>query len=371
MFGKSGGHSVTPLVERSRVGEFLARGIERAGDSVADAMWERAREKKGEKQLAEGAEGLVAALRGRQANPNAPFDINAILGPNPSPRAVYGAVEGDRLGRGIGEAIHRQAMASQAETRAQQTHQARMRQADQEAESAPLRQEMLQQQVGAGDLRSQLMGQEIEHNNLRADLLKQQLKNEQQRLSGMGLGIPEGLEISGATVDAKGNISYSYRASGKDLSQTELEKLAAIQKAKADLDTLKSFYDANPEHIGGPTGSLMRWVGNLFGFMGQDEERVEADNLVAGATPGLARGVYGEVGVLTDDDVKRYSALFPQFTDTAEVRKRKFEQLYGQLTKQLDSQREMLGSAGRNVPQQATPKPTSYQRGANGRLAPQ
>ncbi len=370
MFGKTTGHQVTPLVERSRVGEFLARGIERASDSVADAMWARARERKGEEHLAEGATALAKALRSRQQNPEAPFDINAILGANPSGRAIYGAIEGDQIGRDVRSYLGRQAMASQAETRAQQSHEARMRQADQEAESAPLRQEILQQQIGAGDLRSQLMGQEIEHNQLRADLLKQQLKNEQQRLSGMGLGIPEGLEISGATVDAKGNISYSYRASGKDLSQTELEKLAAIQKAKADLDRIKAFYDSKAPGMGGPISDRLRRFGRWW-FGIQDPNQIQAENLAQGAVGNLSRGVMGEVGVLTDADREHYMQLIPAFSDKPATRKVKFDSLYEQLSEQLKISQEALLGAGRNVPQEAPPTPTTYQRGTSGRLAPQ
>ena len=40
-----------------------------------------------------------------------------------------------------------------------------------------------------------------------------------------------------------------------------------------------------------------------------------------GIVPGLARGTFGEVGVLTDTDVERYKTLLPTLTDTKDVQK--------------------------------------------------
>jgi hypothetical protein len=37
--------------------------------------------------------------------------------------------------------------------------------------------------------------------------------------------------------------------------------------------------------------------------------------------PNLARGVYGEVGVLTDNDIKNYAQTIPNLTQTEDVQK--------------------------------------------------
>lgn len=43
------------------------------------------------------------------------------------------------------------------------------------------------------------------------------------------------------------------------------------------------------------------------------------NNLLTSITPGIARGVYGEVGVLTDSDIERYKATLPNLTQPKDL----------------------------------------------------
>ena len=72
-------------------------------------------------------------------------------------------------------------------------------------------------------------------------------------------------------------------------------------------------------------------------------------NAINAATPNLARGVFREVGVLTDEDIKRYKALLPTAYDTDAVRKVKMDQLRDRITQGKKETMESLRKAGRDL----------------------
>ena len=63
---------------------------------------------------------------------------------------------------------------------------------------------------------------------------------------------------------------------------------------------------ANPNLVGPVAG---RTVGPAMGQYNALYQQLES--AITKTVPGLARGVFGEVGVLTDKDVQRYTALLP------------------------------------------------------------
>jgi hypothetical protein len=73
------------------------------------------------------------------------------------------------------------------------------------------------------------------------------------------------------------------------------------------------------------------------------------ENMVNSLVPGLARGVFGEVGVLTDKDVERYKKLIPNMRTDPKVA----QQIMEDLREKLDSTKKAnLGiweKAGYNV----------------------
>jgi hypothetical protein len=84
-------------------------------------------------------------------------------------------------------------------------------------------------------------------------------------------------------------------------------------------------------------------------MLGQNPNIAALDNAITAATPNLARGVFREVGVLTDQDVARYKQLLPAPTDTEEVRSRKTKQLRERIAQGKKQMVESLNAAGRDV----------------------
>lgn len=130
----------------------------------------------------------------------------------------------------------------------------------------------------------------------------------------------------------------------KALTQTEIQQIGALEQSGRDLDALESaFTDIGDADFGGPLAGRIRNMNPLDTNVGRIR------NLVTAATPNLARGVFREVGVLTDADVERYQKLLPNVNDTAAQRKQKF----ADLRKRLESTRkETLGNlqaSGRDV----------------------
>jgi hypothetical protein len=101
------------------------------------------------------------------------------------------------------------------------------------------------------------------------------------------------------------------------LLQAHLEKFNNIDSAEA---TLKDIQGVLSE-VGNKSGPMVGRLRQLIGGVGYDSLAIRLNNLVDSLTPGLARGVFGEVGVLTDDDVRRYKALIPNIQRDPKVAK--------------------------------------------------
>lgn len=158
----------------------------------------------------------------------------------------------------------------------------------------------------------------------------------------------------------------------KELTQTEIQKLTAVQQAELDLNEIeKNLFGKIDSKTGQPvaearfsqfsTGPIL---GRLQKFNPWAEDAKVLDQTVKGATPNLARGVFGEVGVLTEQDRKVYESLIPTYLDNPEQAKRKLEALRNKLAAQRQLSLATLESAGRDIggfkvqaPQDG-PKPT-------------
>jgi hypothetical protein len=132
----------------------------------------------------------------------------------------------------------------------------------------------------------------------------------------------------------------------KALTATEIQQLNALQQASRDLDALEQrFSSYGDADWGGPvSGRAKALVG-----MGTNPRIAEIENLVTAATPNLARGVFREVGVLTDADVERYKKLLPNANDTAEIRAKKVADLRARMKATTEETLATLKAAGRDV----------------------
>lgn len=139
----------------------------------------------------------------------------------------------------------------------------------------------------------------------------------------------------------------------KALTAEELKRLDAIRQARDNISMMRKFYglgqvpDASMQDIGGPVAG--RWS-QLFNYLGwSNPDVVRAQGLATASVPNLARGVFGEVGVLTDADVNRYMSLVPRYTDTAVQREAKLKLLEDYVNAADAGMRATYNEAGRNV----------------------
>jgi hypothetical protein len=132
---------------------------------------------------------------------------------------------------------------------------------------------------------------------------------------------------------------------GKTLTQSETQMLGALDQAEQDLGNIEKLFQKLGPDWGGPISGRVK--STLSG--GQNPNIAAVQNAITAATPNLARGVFREVGVLTDEDVKRYQALLPTAYDTDAVRKVKLDQLRERIREGRKETISNLRKAGRDL----------------------
>lgn len=160
--------------------------------------------------------------------------------------------------------------------------------------------------------------------------------------------IPAGFKPTAVSVAADGKMEVRYGPEEKPdkvLTAEEVSRITAMSQAENDLNSLEKMYKDLGVDWGGPvSGRLKSWTS-----AGANKNVAALENAINAATPNLARGVFHEVGVLTDADIKRYTNQLPSPYDTDAVRKVKFEQLRQHLQDQREETLKSLKAAGRDV----------------------
>lgn len=143
---------------------------------------------------------------------------------------------------------------------------------------------------------------------------------------------------------AKAQQAASERqALGKPLTSTEINDMTALQGVSTSLDTLEKKLAAVSESNRGP------FAGRLVGANPYYKEAKEIENVITSIVPGLARGVFGEVGVLTDTDVARYTKLLPNLNSPPDIAKANLANLREKLESATIEKIETMQKAGMNV----------------------
>jgi hypothetical protein len=132
-------------------------------------------------------------------------------------------------------------------------------------------------------------------------------------------------------------------ALGKPLTSTEINDLTALKGVSTSLDILEKKLAAVPESDRGP------FAGRAAGMNPYNKEAKEIENIITSIVPGMARGVFGEVGVLTNEDVQRYTKLLPNLNSPPEIAKANLENLREKLESSKIEKIETLQKAGMNV----------------------
>lgn len=97
--------------------------------------------------------------------------------------------------------------------------------------------------------------------------------------------------------------------------QYQVQGIEGAIRANATLDDIEKQLEKIKEKSG-------PFYGRFIQYNPYDSDVRLLDQMIRSIVPTLARGVYGEVGVLTDNDIKNYRELIPDITKTEETSKK-------------------------------------------------
>lgn len=138
--------------------------------------------------------------------------------------------------------------------------------------------------------------------------------------------------------DTLGYLSAS--AGGKQLGATEVQSLAKAQNVISQLSGLEE--QINSMDTGPITGAFKS--ANPY-----DVDTAKLKAQLQAIVPNLARGVYGEVGVLTDADVKNYIATLPNGFSTDDQKKALLDFTKKTVAKSIEGNLKNYAMSGYNV----------------------
>lgn len=145
------------------------------------------------------------------------------------------------------------------------------------------------------------------------------------------LGVPYGTTKGGA----KG------KTVKKPMGQTQVTDLTQAQLAKRNVERIAELV----AELGAQGPILGRFrTANPY-----DTRVVELNNLITQTVPGLARGIFKEVGVLTDTDINRYTKTLANTKLTKEQADNATKQLLKTINYSIKTQLETLDKSGRDV----------------------
>lgn len=130
---------------------------------------------------------------------------------------------------------------------------------------------------------------------------------------------------------------------GKPMTSSEVEKLTQLDSVGYSLGVLEQRLDKIPERERGPIFGKVR-TANPY-----DVDAQEVQNIITSITPGLARGVFNEVGVLTEPDMQRYMSLLPNPKTPPALAKRNLANLREKLAEEKISTIDNMRKAGMDV----------------------
>lgn len=131
-----------------------------------------------------------------------------------------------------------------------------------------------------------------------------------------------------------------FSAGGKDLDASSIEKLGKFDQALGQID---GFSKAISEVDTGPI------LGRLRSMNPYDTPVQTLKAQLNALIPNLARGVYGEVGVLTDQDIANYAKTIPNLASTEDTNKAVLAMTLDTIAGGYKKQLRTLAASGRDV----------------------
>lgn len=143
--------------------------------------------------------------------------------------------------------------------------------------------------------------------------------------------------IGGTTGDPVADIvAGSSRYGDKRLTDSQLEKIQKATTALGGMETLQGLLAQGKDGIdlSGPVTGRLR---TLATQLGGDADASAINATIQGLIPTVARGIFGEVGVLTDQDIENYRKTVPNLVATGEQNKLISLVMYDVLSRSLES----------------------------------
>ena len=117
--------------------------------------------------------------------------------------------------------------------------------------------------------------------------------------------------LEGSTGDATADIiAGSAQYGDKRLTDSQLEKIQQATNALGSIESLQSMLSLDP------TGPIKGKKRQLMAALGGDADAKAINATIQGLIPTVARGIFGEVGVLTDHDIENYRKTVPNLNST-------------------------------------------------------
>jgi hypothetical protein len=144
-------------------------------------------------------------------------------------------------------------------------------------------------------------------------------------------------------------------AGGKDVGEEFIKsfnKGVTVVNQISDLQRL--FTEDDKGKYTNAEGEKVKW--DLSPIVGQwrkrnpfDEKAQAIKAQLTAIVPNLARGIYGEVGVLTDNDVRLYSQTLPNLTNTEDVKKAVLSMTIRTVQRALENNIRINATSGRDM----------------------
>lgn len=124
--------------------------------------------------------------------------------------------------------------------------------------------------------------------------------------------------IDGTTGDPTLDIiTGSQRFGDKRLTDSQLEKIQQATNALGSMETLQGLLIQGRDGVD-LTGPLKGRTRTLMTQLGGDADAAAINATIQGLIPTVARGIFGEVGVLTNADIENYKKTVPNLNSTEE-----------------------------------------------------
>lgn len=161
-------------------------------------------------------------------------------------------------------------------------------------------------------------------------------------VSGSGTNIPVGDNGQPVAIDDP-NYMVSVLKNSKGGKAMDASSITSLSKSFNVLDQMNELSGYITGEATGPILGILR-SNNPYDVKAQ---LIKAQ--LTAIVPNLARGVYGEVGVLTDNDVALYSRTLPNLSSTEDLRKAVLAMTVKTVQRSIENQLEVQAAGGRNV----------------------